>query len=499
LIAHVTDSSNLILDPDLDSYYLMDAGICALPAVHSMLLDLAKSLELQSSRDEPWSLTERMQLKTDLRILEGTYVERITSGIKTAIAEDEAFYGTSPTLAKRLKPALDQFLFAIKGASSALSHHSVNTTENSTKSVRPQVIRAIDETAALATAMTDELEILLQQRISSRRNTLITASASATAGAGVASAIAVYMVIAINRRLRRAVDLIGASATSLATKSTQISGASGSLAEGSSQTAASLEETSASLEEMASMTSRNAESAESAKLVSQRTRSAADVGAADMAEMTRAMDDIKAAGDNIAKIIKSIDEVAFQTNILALNAAIEAARAGEAGAGFAVVAEEVRNLSLRSAAAAHETTASIEDSLRKSRQGITISQKVVASLSEIIGHARQVDDLVAAIASASREQNQGIKQINTAMTEMDRATQTSAGSAQECAAASIDLNQQAHALTETVEELSDLIGRRNGPSTTKTAPSAKATKSATPATTVLRTGSRREVPTTVAH
>lgn len=495
----MADSSNLILDPDLDSYYLMDAGISALPAVHSMLLDLAKSLELQSARDEPWTLTERMQLKTDLRILEGTHAAQIASGIKTAIAEDAAFYGTSPTLAKQLKPALGQFQSAIQDLSSDLSKHANNTKDTPAAAVRPRIIRAMDQTAALATLLTDELEVLLKQRIRSRRNALITAAVSATAGAGVASAIAAYMVIAINRRLRRAVDLLGASANSLATKSTQISGASGSLAEGSSLTAASLEETSASLEEMASMTSRNAESAESAKLVSNRTRSAADVGAADMAEMTRAMDDIKAAGDNIAKIMKSIDEVAFQTNILALNAAIEAARAGEAGAGFAVVAEEVRNLSLRSAAAAHETTASIEDSLRKSRQGITISQKVVTSLSEIVGHARQVDDLVAGIAAASQEQNQGIKQINTAMTQMDRATQTSAANAQECAVASNDLNQQAQELKETVEELSSLIGRRRGPKTPKTAAAANGNKPAASAPVVLRNDTRRKAATPVLH
>jgi methyl-accepting chemotaxis protein len=135
---------------------------------------------------------------------------------------------------------------------------------------------------------------------------------------------------------------------------------------------------------------------------------------AEMNAMSRSMDAIKGSSDNIAKIIKTIDEIAFQTNILALNAAVEAARAGEAGMGFAVVADEVRNLAQRSATAARETADKIEDSIRKSQEGVTISGRVSASLQEILTKARQVDDLVAEIASASKEQSPGVEQISTA-------------------------------------------------------------------------------------
>ena len=162
----------------------------------------------------------------------------------------------------------------------------------------------------------------------------------------------------------------------VASATTEVATASQTLAEGASEQAASLEETSASLEEITSMTKRNADNADSAKALANLTRHAADTGSGDMARMTTAMDAIKISSDNIAKIIKTIDEIAFQTNILALNAAVEAARAGEAGLGFAVVAEEVRALAQRSCRPRAETATKIfEDSIEKSRQGVDISAK----------------------------------------------------------------------------------------------------------------------------
>src|SRR6185436_17915358 len=149
-------------------------------------------------------------------------------------------------------------------------------------------------------------------------------------------------------------------------------------------------------------------SAATAKTLAGETRSAAESGNDDMTAMREAMDAIKTSSRDIAKIIKTIDEIAFQTNLLALNAAVEAARAGESGAGFAVVAEEVRNLAQRSAQAARETTAKIEDSIKKSERGVVLNGKVASGLREIATKARQVDDLVAEIATASTEQNQGI-------------------------------------------------------------------------------------------
>ena len=257
--------------------------------------------------------------------------------------------------------------------------------------------------------------------------------------------------------IRRSAESFFEVADQVASASGQISSSSQSLAEGASEQAASLEETSASLEEIASMTKRNAENALSAKDLSSDTRQAAEAGSANMQEMNHAMADIQSASSNIAKIIKTIDEIAFQTNILALNAAVEAARAGEAGAGFAVVADEVRNLAQRSAQAAKETAEKIEDSIAKSANGVAISGKVTESLTQIVTKARQVDELVAEIATASREQSQGIDQVNTAVTQMDKVTQTNAASAEESASASEELTAQADTLRELVADLQKLV------------------------------------------
>jgi methyl-accepting chemotaxis protein len=209
---------------------------------------------------------------------------------------------------------------------------------------------------------------------------------------------------------------------------------------------------------MSSMTKRNADHAQIAKETAVHTRQSADAGAAQMKTLLTAMDSIKAASEEVTKILKNIDEIAFQTNILALNAAVEAARAGEAGAGFAVVADEVRNLAQRCAFAAKETAMKIEDNVKRSQQGAQLSADVARSFSEIQTQVHQLDQLVAEIASASQEQSQGISQVNTAVIQMDQVTQTNAASAEESASASEELNGQAESLKDAVASLRQLVG-----------------------------------------
>jgi len=296
---------------------------------------------------------------------------------------------------------------------------------------------------------------LIRESISTGQILIIGVS---TVACVLGSLLATVIVVGLGRKLRAVASTLNEGATQVAAASGQVAAASQSLASGASEQAASLEETSASLEEISSMTKSNAQSAETTKTLANQTRAAADVGAKDMEQMGRAMAEIKSASDNIAKIIKTIDEIAFQTNILALNAAVEAARAGEAGMGFAVVAEEVRSLAQRSAQAARETADSIEDSIIKSNRGVEISGRVASSLQEIVTKARQVDQFVAEIATASKEQSDGIGQVNSAVVQMDRLTQGNAASAEESASASVELTAQAGSLRDAVQDLLSLVG-----------------------------------------
>jgi len=271
-----------------------------------------------------------------------------------------------------------------------------------------------------------------------------------------------FIARGISRPVRALAQELGSGADEVAAASHQVSSAGQTLAAGASEQAASLEETSASLEELASTTKRNAESAIAAQTLAADTRATADAGAVDMQQMSTAMADLGKASASVAAIIKTIDEIAFQTNILALNAAVEAARAGEAGAGFAVVAEEVRNLAQRSASAAKETAATIGEAVRMSELGATLSGKVATGFTQIVDKTRRLDTLVAEIANASREQNEGIVQINTAVSQMDKVTQGNASGAEENSAAAEELNAQALTLKGCVNDLLRIVNGQQG-------------------------------------
>jgi methyl-accepting chemotaxis protein len=280
------------------------------------------------------------------------------------------------------------------------------------------------------------------------------------------------------QNLDEALERVAMGSEQVASAAIQISSGSQSLSQSSSEQASSLEEIASSLQEMSSMTVQNTGNAKEAQKLSEETFSSTLRGVESMKRLSVAVGQIKASSDATAKIVKTIDEIAFQTNLLALNAAVEAARAGDAGKGFAVVAEEVRNLAMRSAEAAKNTSSLIEESVRNAEGGVSINNEVLSNLEEISAHANKVTAVMAEIAVASEQQSQGIEQVNNAIEQMNQVTQTTAANAEESASAAEELAGQSSEMKNMVRafRLTAGSGRSDRHPATVAAKSSQTTK-----------------------
>jgi methyl-accepting chemotaxis protein len=321
-------------------------------------------------------------------------------------------------------------------------------------------------------ASANDVEQLANQ-LSERASQVLRAQASASRTKSLTSSLMVILlslglgsfVLADIRRLNRKLSGLTASLADSSAQVTklcgEVSAASESLAQGSAQQAESLERTSSSTLEIKSMTRDNADRSQSAAAVMATVDQNVHRGNHTIQEMMVSMKEISSSSDKISKIIKVIDEIAFQTNILALNAAVEAARAGEAGMGFAVVADEVRNLAQRSAQAARDTGALIAESIAKSGEGSAKLQRVTEVMQAITESSSKVKTLVDEVNFGSQEQARGIEQISTAVAEMDRATQNAASGAKDSASSGRELLTQADLLNQIVQDLRILVGQES--------------------------------------
>ena len=396
------------------------------------------------------------------------YAKGARDGIKTVSAaivklqKDQAeLVAMDATLKDEAK---DKLLLEINHASTAydqalqsiidLKHERNDLIDKQLNQIAPKFTASLGRVRESVTTFQGELA--QRTKTEQSRNELLVLTS--TLGCAILGIVSAWLIIrSITRPIAKIADFLVTESTNTHGAAATVAEVSQSMADGASRQAASLEESSASLHEMASMTQRNTESAQSAKTLAAEARSTADAGARDMAAMKGAMTAIQVSSTEISKIIKTIDEIAFQTNILALNAAVEAARAGEAGAGFAVVAEEVRSLAQRSAQAARETATKIADASAKSAQGVSISGQVAASLDGIVERIRQLDEMVGGIAQASKEQSEGITQLNQAVAGMDQITQSNAALAEQSASAAQEMQTQAAQVRSAVGDLMNMV------------------------------------------
>lgn len=343
----------------------------------------------------------------------------------------------------------------------------------------------LDKSMQVLSAGAESQFDLLQQTLADRsRRTLKSSLLVALFSVTIATCLAVWMAKRTAARLWSISRSLNGGNARVSQTASELYEASNRLSAGASRTAASVEETSAAIVSISTLAKQNAASASSAKELTTATCQAANTSTQEIQAMKSAMDAIQSASQDVEKILKTINEIAFQTNILALNAAVEAARAGEAGLGFAVVADEVRNLAQRCSQAARETEGKIKNSTQRSQQGGEITERVARSLAQIAEKVRRVDELAGHISEASGEQTQAIDQVRSGMKEIEIVAQENAAGSDECAKFSGDLRQQAATLHQSMVELERLIGGQEDGNSSQTSSAQVAQSSRVPSSPV---------------
>ena len=363
---------------------------------------------------------------------------------------------------RRLVDEIGGFLEVIQqGHSELWSQATSDKIAAATETYRTKTNPAIKQTVKIADAFAVQESVELLKMAQDTQGVAVRArwmTLSMIAFSLLVAVIVAFVVRQINKKLQQAVTELAEGAEQVASAASQVASSSQSLAQGSTEQAASLEETSASSEEINSMARKNSENSRvAADLMTQSQQKFVQTNQS-LNQSVVAMDEINSQSGKISKIIKVIDEIAFQTNILALNAAVEAARAGEAGMGFAVVADEVRNLAQRCAQAAKDTAALIEESITKSNDGKVKVDQVATAIRAITEESAKVKTLVDEVNLGSQEQARGIEQIGKAITQMEQVTQKTAANAEESASAAEELTAQSQTLKDIVERLSAMVG-----------------------------------------
>jgi len=451
MISHAGDTSNLILDPDLDSYYLMDVTLLALPQMQDRLaVILRDALQHPAGAATPDN-EYKQKLAVSLAMLREADLARIDGDTQTVLTEDANFHGVCASLQRGLPVAQHHCAEAVNAFIAALE-----------SSASPEQLLATGVAARRASYEfwkigADQLDVLLETRMAYYRHTR-TMSFVWTALALVASGLASWWISrSINSTLRSLGRELDHSTSETQVTAGAVRLVSEKIATSASEQAAALEETSATAHELSSLAEGNLVSARKTSEAASRVHRAGDNGASDLGTLVSNLSQLRIESAETTKILKNIDEIAFQTNILALNAAIEAARAGEAGAGFAVVAEEVRALAQRSAAAAHETGARLSETVAKTVQAAELAETTERRFREIVADARALDEIAAGVARSCQEQTDGVREMSKALVHLDSQTQAAAAKSQDSADAARELDNHSARLRELVVRVTTLV------------------------------------------
>lgn len=440
----ITNQSNLILDPDLDTYYLMDSFCLRFSNIIGKTFDL-KQNGLNKIQKKPYNQLDL--IKTSVLMNEQNDITK---------ANLDVIYGFNPSTKSDLDTVSKDSYQANKDFLDLTEKliHGVN--------ISPSAYAASADKAILATKTADEKYSKVLYDLAGIRVKKYEGQEPVSVLITLISLLVIgYLFAGFYLSLVNSVTNISnnlfASTEEVESASFELSSASQRLAEGNMEQAAAIQETASTLEESASMVNQNTENTKMAAALAKLAKEATDKGSVEISELLSSMTELKNSSDQIAKIIKVIDEIAFQTNILSLNAAVEAARAGDVGKGFAVVAEEVRNLAQRSADAAKDTADIIEGNIVLSERGVIASQRTNEALKEINTQVIKVSEIIDEVAIATEEQNQGIHQINQAMSQMSIVTQNNATIADENVSAVSALSEQAESIKDVVSGLISLI------------------------------------------
>jgi methyl-accepting chemotaxis protein len=405
---------------------------------------MADALEQMKDGYERVDTGAKRYIELDKGKEESAVWEKIQPELKMWRDQSDKFNTTVETLARTEDPAEIDELFSKMGSQidEMRAHRTVFLDGvQSIYDINKDEIRTVSDEAKKASA-------------SYKQTFMIVVALSIT----FAILLAIFIIRSISRAITASVTSIRDGAMQITSASDQVASSSSSLAQGASEQASSVEEVSATLEESTAINTQNVDNARQADILAKNSNDSAKAGYQKGEQLSHSMHAITESAAKISGIIKTIDQIAFQTNLLALNAAVEAARAGEHGLGFAVVADEVRNLAQRAASAAKETSDIIEEVVGQIKEGNEIAHATHTAFQDIVEQSKKVSDLIGEIATAGKEQSEGMTQINQAMGQVDQVTQQVAANSEEAAAAAEELNAQATSMMETVRILAKMVG-----------------------------------------